>query len=104
MTLTTKSVVPIAYSATSGLFPRTRRSLAEAAQALETRRRIVRELALLSDRSLADIGIYRCDINAFAAAATRDRRAQPLPAALLADLRALLRMKPVKALAPKAAE
>ena len=53
-----------------GLFARTRQSLANAAKRLETHERIARELNSLSDRALADIGLYRSDINEFAAAAS----------------------------------
>jgi uncharacterized protein YjiS (DUF1127 family) len=87
-----------------GLFPRTRRSLALGRARLETRRRIIRELALLSDRALADMGIYRWDISAFAHQATAGRHSEPLFRALLTDLRGLGRSGPARAFRPNAAE
>jgi uncharacterized protein YjiS (DUF1127 family) len=72
------------------LFPQTRRSLANAAKRLETRQRIERELNSLSDRALADIGLYRSDISEFAYAASVSPASEPLFQAIAADLRRLL--------------
>ena len=73
------------------LFARTRQSLANAAKRLETRQRVERELDSLSDRALADIGLYRSDISDFAYAASVSPASQPLFQAIAADLRQILR-------------
>ena len=73
------------------LFPRTRQSLANAAERLEIRQRIERELGSLSDRALADIGLYRSDINEFAYAASVAPASEPLLQAIAADFRQILR-------------
>ena len=93
-----------ARSSNSGLFPRTRRSLANTARRLDTRNRVARELSLLSDRALADIGIYRSDINRFAIDASVQPESDALFVALLADLKALLRGRKAVRYATKAAE
>src|SRR5581483_12336116 len=90
--------------AVPGLFPRTRRSLAMTWHRVEARRQIVRELASFSDRSLADMGIYRCDINEFAERATQGRRGEPLLRALAADLAGFGRARPATTIRPNAAE
>jgi uncharacterized protein YjiS (DUF1127 family) len=69
---------------------RTRAALAQAVRSLQTRQQIARELSLLSDRALADLGIYRSDIRGFARDASRIPGAESLFAALAADLKALL--------------
>lgn len=71
-------------------FSRTRAALANSARSLQTRQQIIRELGLLSDRALADLGLYRGDIRSFARDASRIPGAESLISALAADLRALL--------------
>jgi uncharacterized protein YjiS (DUF1127 family) len=71
-------------------FARTRAALANAARSLQTRQQITRELNLLSDRALADLGLYRADIRAFARDASRIKGAESVIAAVAADLKALL--------------
>src|SRR3954451_3019144 len=87
-----------------GLFPQTRRSLANAAKRLETRQRIERELNSLSDRALADIGLYRSDISEFAYAASVSPASEPLFQAIAADLRRILRGRRARRLSAPAAE
>jgi hypothetical protein len=60
---------------------------------VETRNRIAQELASLSDRALADIGLYRSDISRIALEASHVSKSEPLARALLADLRALFRSR-----------
>jgi uncharacterized protein YjiS (DUF1127 family) len=72
------------------LFTRTRAAFANAARSLQTRQQVARELALLSDRALADLGLYRSDIRTFARDASRIEGAESLISAAAADLRALL--------------
>jgi len=74
----------------SSIFSRTRAALANSARILQTRQQIIRELGLLSDRALADLGLYRADIRGFARDASRIPGAEGLVSALRADLRALL--------------
>lgn len=71
-------------------FSRTRAALANWARGLQTRQQITRELALLSDRALADLGLYRADIRSFARDASRIPGAERLVSAVAADLKALL--------------
>jgi uncharacterized protein YjiS (DUF1127 family) len=71
-------------------FTRTRAAFANAARSLQTRQQVARELALLSDRALADLGIYRSDIRGFARDASRIEGAEGLISAVAADLKALL--------------
>jgi uncharacterized protein YjiS (DUF1127 family) len=71
-------------------FARTRAALANVARSLQTRQRVARELALLSDRALADLGIYRSDISGFARDASRIEGTEGLVSAVAADLKALL--------------
>ena len=71
-------------------FSRTRAALANWARGLQTRQQITRELALLSDRALADLGLYRADIRSFARDASRIPAAERLVSAVAADLKALL--------------
>jgi len=74
----------------TAIFNRTRAALANAAQSLQIRQQVAAELALLSDRALADLGIYRSDIRSFARDASRVEGAEGLFSALAADLKALL--------------
>jgi uncharacterized protein YjiS (DUF1127 family) len=71
-------------------FFRTRAALANSARSFQTRQQITRELALLSDRALADLGLYRSDIRSFARDASRIPGAEGLISAVAADLKALL--------------
>jgi uncharacterized protein YjiS (DUF1127 family) len=71
-------------------FSRTRAALANSARSLQTRQQITRELALLSDRALADLGLYRADIRSFARDASRIPGAESVISAVAADLKALL--------------
>jgi uncharacterized protein YjiS (DUF1127 family) len=71
-------------------FARTRAAFANTARSFQTRQQVGRELALLSDRALADLGIYRSDISAFARDASRIAGAEGLISAVAADLKALL--------------
>jgi uncharacterized protein YjiS (DUF1127 family) len=91
-------------SRSQSLFPRTRQSLANAATRLETRQRIERELNSLSERALADIGLYRSDINEFAYAASVSPASEPLLHALLADLKTLTRGRKAAGFTTRAAE
>jgi len=79
--------------AIGGSFARTRLNLAKSAQSAEMRQRVIRELSALSDRALLDIGIFRSDINTFARQASSIPGHEPLPQALMADLRALFRSR-----------
>jgi uncharacterized protein YjiS (DUF1127 family) len=72
------------------VFARTRAALANSARSFQTRQQVSRELALLSDRALADLGLYRCDIASFSRDASRIEGAENLLAAIAADLKALL--------------
>lgn len=74
----------------TAIFFRTRAALANSARSLQTRQQITRELALLSDRALADLGLYRSDIRSFARDASRIPGAEGLISAVAADLKALL--------------
>jgi len=69
---------------------RTRAALANATRSFQTRQQVSRELSLLSDRALADLGLYRSDIPAFARSASRIEGAESVISALTADLKALL--------------
>ncbi len=71
-------------------FSRTRAALANSARSFQTRQQIIRELELLTDRALADLGLYRSDIRGFARDAARIDGAENLFSALAGDLRALL--------------
>jgi uncharacterized protein YjiS (DUF1127 family) len=71
-------------------FSRTRAALANSARSFQTRQQITRELQLLSDRALADLGIYRSDIRAFARDASRIQGAEGVISAVAADLKAVL--------------
>jgi uncharacterized protein YjiS (DUF1127 family) len=71
-------------------FSRTRAAFANSARSFQTRQQIARELALLSDRALADLGIYRSDIRGFARDASRIPGAESVISAVAADLKALL--------------
>jgi hypothetical protein len=80
-----------AASRSESLFPR-------------TRQRIERELNSLSERALADIGLYRSDINEFAYAASVSPASEPLLQAVLADIRQLLRVRKASGFTARAAE
>ncbi len=71
-------------------FARTRAAFSNAARSLQMRDQIARELTLLSDRALLDLGIYRSDIRAFARGASRIEGAESVISAVAADLKALL--------------
>ena len=86
------------------LFPRTRQSLTNAGARLETRQRIERELNSLSDRALADIGLYRSDINEFSYAASLSPESEPLFQALMADLKSIVRGRKATGFTARAAE
>ncbi|HVT52372.1 MAG TPA: DUF1127 domain-containing protein [Dongiaceae bacterium] len=86
------------------LFPRARQSLANAAKRLEIRQRVERELGSLSDRALADIGLYRSDISEFATAASVSPASEPLLQAIAADFRHLLRGRKAARVAASATE
>jgi uncharacterized protein YjiS (DUF1127 family) len=85
-----KATVSVAPSASREPFARTRIALANSARSLETRQRVERELALLSDRALADLGLYRSDIAGFARSAAVIPGAEPVSQAVTADLKSLL--------------
>jgi len=89
MTTNQKATLAVAPAAGTGSFARTRLSLANFARSFRTRRRVVRELNLLSDRSLSDLGLFRSDIQAFARDASRIEAAESLLAAISADLKGL---------------
>ncbi len=93
-----------AVNHTRSLFPRTRQSIANAAKRLETRQRVERELGSLSDRALADIGLYRSDISDFAYAASVTPVSEPLLHALLGDLNNLARGRKAQRFSTPAAE
>ena len=69
---------------------RTRAAFANSARSFQTRQQITRELGLLSDRALADLGLARSDIRRFAWDASRVAGAEGLVSAVVADLRAFL--------------
>jgi len=71
-------------------FSRTRAALANSARSFQTRQQVTRELELLTDRALADLGLYRSDIRGFARDAARIEGAESLFSAIAGDLRALL--------------
>jgi uncharacterized protein YjiS (DUF1127 family) len=71
-------------------FSRTRAAFANSARSLQTRQQVARELGLLSDHALADLGLYRSDILNFARDVSRIEGAESLISAVLADLKALL--------------
>jgi uncharacterized protein YjiS (DUF1127 family) len=74
----------------TAMFSRTRAAFANSAHSLQSRQQISRELALLSDRALADLGLYRNDIRTFARDASRVPGAEGVISAVAADLKALL--------------
>ena len=84
-----KATASVAPNASREPFARTRAALANSARSLQTRQRVERELTLLSDRALADLGLFRSDIPTFARSAGRIAGAESLTAALSADLKAL---------------
>jgi uncharacterized protein YjiS (DUF1127 family) len=80
----------VAPSASRDILARTRVALANSARSLQTRQRVERELNLLSDRALADLGLFRSDIREFSRNAGRIPGAESLTSALSADFKALL--------------
>ena len=88
----------------SSVFSRTRQSLANAATRLNARQRVERELGSLSDRALADIGLYRSDISEFAYAASVSPASEPLFQALAADILHVLRGRKSRRYTAPAAE
>ena len=93
-----------ARSRSQSLFQRTSQALANAAKRLEIRQRIERELNSLSDRALADIGLYRSDISEFAYNASVAPASEPLFQAIAADLRRILRSRKATRYTAPAAE
>ena len=88
---TTQKTARAATLAVEGqVFGRTRAALTNAARSLKTRQQVIRELGLLSDRALADLGLYRADIRGFARDASRIEGAESVFSALTADLKALV--------------
>lgn len=85
-----KAALMAARPAEGQVFARTRAALANSARSFQTRQQITRELNLLSDRALADLGLYRSDVPRFARDASRIAGAESVVAALAADLRALV--------------
>src|SRR5688572_15166781 len=71
-------------------FARTRAAVINTARSIQTRQQVARELSLLSDRALADLGLYRSDIRSFARDASRIEGAEGVVSALAADLKALV--------------
>jgi len=90
MTTNQKATGSVAQTAEGQVLARTRVALANSARSFQTRQRVMRELNLLSDRALADLGLYRSDIAAFSRSASRIEGAESLIAALAADLKALV--------------
>src|SRR3954447_19355391 len=80
----------VAQPADGQVLARTRAALANSARSFQTRQQVARELALLNDRALADLGLYRSDIASFAKGAARIEGAENVIAAFAADLKALL--------------
>lgn len=87
---TNQKATPVVQSAEGQVFSRTRAALANSARSFQTRQQVARELNLLSDRALADLGLYRGDIQAFAKDAAKIEGAESVIAALAADLKALV--------------
>lgn len=85
-----KAARSVAPTAEGQSFARTRTALANSARSLQTRQQVIRELNLLSDHALADLGLYRSDIRAFARDASHIEGAESLVSAVAADLKALL--------------
>jgi uncharacterized protein YjiS (DUF1127 family) len=85
-----KAVLISVRPAEGQVFARTRAALANSARSFQTRQQVSRELALLSDRALADLGLYRSDIAGFARDASRIEGAEGVFSAVAADLKALL--------------
>jgi uncharacterized protein YjiS (DUF1127 family) len=71
-------------------FARTRAAVINTARSIQTRQQVARELSLLSDRALADLGLYRSDIRSFARDASRIEGVEGVVSALAADLKALV--------------
>lgn len=87
---TNQKVAQAARNAEGQVFARTRAALANSARSFQTRQQVTRELNLLSDRALADLGLYRGDIPAFAKDAAKIEGTESVIAALAADLKALV--------------
>jgi uncharacterized protein YjiS (DUF1127 family) len=87
---TNQKATRIATPAEGQTFARTRAAFSNTARSLRTRQQVIRELDLLSDRALSDLGIYRSDIRAFARDASRIEGAESMISAVTADLKALL--------------
>ena len=87
---TNQKATLVAQTAEGQVFARTRAALANSARSFQTRQQVTRELGLLSDRALADLGLYRGDIAAFAKDAARIEGAESVIAAIAADLKALV--------------
>jgi uncharacterized protein YjiS (DUF1127 family) len=85
-----KTALTAVRPAEGQVFARTHAALANSARSFQTRQQVSRELALLSDRALADLGLYRSDIAGFARDASRIEGAEGVFSALTADLKALL--------------
>jgi uncharacterized protein YjiS (DUF1127 family) len=85
-----KTVLSAVRPAEGQVLARTRAALANSARSFQTRQQVARELALLSDRALADLGLYRSDIGTFAKDASRIEGAESVIVALSADLKALV--------------
>jgi len=85
-----KAALTAVQPAGGQVLARTRAALANSARSFQTRQQVARELALLSDRALADLGLYRSDIASFAKDASRIQGAESVIAAIAADLKALV--------------
>jgi len=85
-----KAALSAVHPAEGQVFSRTRAALANSARSFQTRQQVSRELALLSDRALADLGLYRSDIGAFAKDASRIAGAESVIIAIAGDLKALV--------------
>jgi uncharacterized protein YjiS (DUF1127 family) len=85
-----KAALSAVRPAEGQVFARTRAALANSARSFQTRQQVSRELALLSDRALADLGLYRSDIATFAKDASRIAGSESVIVALAADLKALV--------------
>jgi uncharacterized protein YjiS (DUF1127 family) len=85
-----KAALTAVQPAEGQVLARTRAALANSARSFQTRQQVARELALLSDRALADLGLYRSDIAGFAKDASRIQGAESVIAAIAADLKALV--------------
>ena len=88
---TNQKAARVATPAAEGqAFARTRAALINTARSVQTRQQVARELSLLSDRALADLGLYRSDIRSFSRDASRIEGAEGVISAVAADLKAIL--------------